>query len=286
MNLRWARLVTAVMALVLCGSVWLAGQTPGADATTSSENDGWFERVSRTQAEQPHWITPLATVTPRLEEEFRFDFIRQQLPGGGQNANFGAGKGLEIIPARNIEVILTVPAYVTHNRPGAQNGWGDSGFLVKYRLCASNETKGNYILTVFFATSFPTATHGNGAPHAVFTPTIAAGKGWGNFDVQSTFSVGIPSAKRSLLGTPLAWNTAFQYRVLKKLWPELEVNSTFWPNGTLGGEKQAFLTPGLVIGRIPLHNRLGLTFGTGMQIAATRFHPYNHAWIFSVRCPF
>jgi hypothetical protein len=29
--------------------------------------------VSKTQAEQPHWITPVNTTTPRLEQEFRYD---------------------------------------------------------------------------------------------------------------------------------------------------------------------------------------------------------------------
>ena len=33
-------------------------------------------RVSATQAEQPHWVTPLVTVTPRLEQEIRTDFVR------------------------------------------------------------------------------------------------------------------------------------------------------------------------------------------------------------------
>jgi hypothetical protein len=30
----------------------------------------WFNMVSETQAEQPHWITPLGTLTPPLEQEF------------------------------------------------------------------------------------------------------------------------------------------------------------------------------------------------------------------------
>jgi hypothetical protein len=33
----------------------------------------WFPRVTRIQSEQPHWVTPLVAVTPRLEEEFRYD---------------------------------------------------------------------------------------------------------------------------------------------------------------------------------------------------------------------
>ena len=37
----------------------------------------WFNMVSETQAEQPHWITPLNTTTSRLEQEFRYDIQGQ-----------------------------------------------------------------------------------------------------------------------------------------------------------------------------------------------------------------
>jgi hypothetical protein len=33
----------------------------------------WFNMVSETQAEPPHWITSLNTTAPRLEPEFRYD---------------------------------------------------------------------------------------------------------------------------------------------------------------------------------------------------------------------
>jgi hypothetical protein len=38
----------------------------------------WFPRVTRIQSEQPHWVTPLVTVTPRLEEEYRYDQLLYQ----------------------------------------------------------------------------------------------------------------------------------------------------------------------------------------------------------------
>ena len=51
--------------------------------------------------------------------------------------------------------------------------------------------------------------------------------------------------------------------------------------------------PGLLFGRIPLDHdpngkpgRLGLTFGTGEQIASTHFHSTNHNLVFTVRMPF
>ena len=114
------------------------------------------------------------------------------------------------------------------------------------------------------------------------TPTVAFGKGWHNFDVQSTFGVSVPTADSFHFGHPILCNTAFQYRVLKKLWPEVEVNATFWPDGTNDGKKQVFLTPGIVIGRFPIRNRLGFTVGGGVQVAATNFHQYNHNWILSL----
>jgi hypothetical protein len=40
--------------------------------------------VSASQEAQPHWMTPLVTVTPRLEQELRWDFYDQQNGAGSQ----------------------------------------------------------------------------------------------------------------------------------------------------------------------------------------------------------
>ncbi len=260
--------------------------TPRQDTGAVEASDGWFERVSRTQAEQPHWITPLVTVTPRLEEEVRFDVLHQVMPDGSTVNSYGGGKGLELIPARRIELIFGVPAYLRHDPQNSRNGIGDTSFLLKYRLLAAPEQEGNYILTFFLAASTPTATHGNGTGHTVFTPTVAFGKGFGQFDVQTTLGLAVPSGARDRLGTPVLHNVAFQYRVLKKLWPELEVNTTWWPNGARQGKKQVFLTPGIVVGRIKLWRRLGLTVGAGVQLAVTDYRTYDHSLILSIRFPF
>ena len=246
----------------------------------------WQARVSRTQAEQPHWITPLVTVTPRLEQEFRFDVLRQLTPSG-ELVNLGGGKGLELIPSRNIEIIIAAPpAYLIHNNAAIKDGFADESFLLKYRLASGNEEHGKYILTFFLGGSIPTGSYRNGSIAAVVTPTIAAGKGFGRFSVQSTLGVGLPADSVNRLGHTVAWNTALQYHVRRFLWPEFEVNSTFNEGGLNDGKKQTFLTPGLVVGRIPLHNSLGLTLGTGMQIAATHFHSFNYNLILTARLPF
>jgi hypothetical protein len=247
----------------------------------------WQSRVSQTQAEQPHWITPLVTVTPRLEQEFRFDVLRERTTTRDDLVNLGAGKGLELIPSRRIEIIIAAPPpYLIHNSPAIKDGFGDESFLLKYRLLSGNEEHGKYILTFFLGASIPTGSYKNGSAAAVVTPTIAVGKGFGRFDVQSTLGIGLPVDSISRLGHAVAWNTAFQYHVGRFLWPEFEVNSTFNEGGTNDGKKQTFLTPGFVVGRISLHNRLGLTLGTGMQIAATHFHTFDHNLIFTARLPF
>ena len=247
---------------------------------------GWFARVDKSKEEQPHWVTPLATTTPRLEEEYRYDQLWQPNAKGVTTDNYDGGKGLELIPFEKVEVIFNVPPYIDHDNPKVRNGWGDVAFLVKYRVLSANEQHGNYILTAFLGWSLPTGQFSNGAPHPVITPTIAYGKGFGNFDLQGTLGVGLPTADTSTLGRTIAWNNAFQYRVFRKLWPEIEMNSTFFQDGKNDGQKQNFVTPGLLLGRFRLAGRVGFTFGAGYQIATTKFHTTNHNAILSIRFPF
>jgi hypothetical protein len=142
----------------------------------------WFERSDQAKADQPHWMTSLVTVTPRLELEFGTDMLIEQMPTGDDLINFDHGKGLELIPYEHVELLFNLPPYLVHNNPTIHNRWGDISFPGKYRVLAGNEQHGN----------FPTGTYKNGARGGVITPTIAGGKRWGNFDVQSTFGGGLP----------------------------------------------------------------------------------------------
>jgi hypothetical protein len=264
-----------------------AAQAPA----TSSTDDGfwarWFKRSDHSKSEQPHWITPLATTTPRLEQEFRSDLLWSQAkPGAAYTENYGNTKGLELIPLENFEVILGIPGYVVHNSPTVLNGWGDFQWLVKYRILSANEEHGNYILTAFLSSSIPSATNGNGNLKAIITPTLAYGKGWGDFDLQGTFGATEPAGLTSTIGRTYVWNNAFQLHVDQKLWPELEFNETWFSGGKNDGKEQLFVTPGFVAGRLPFIDRVGLTVGAGVQIAVTQFHTSDHNIIFSLRLPF
>lgn len=273
----WIRVnALAAISLMACATV----------AAQDSPLNTWFQRSDRAKAGQPHWITPLITVTPRLEQEFRSDFLIQQMATGNDLINFDGGKGLELIPTEHVELLLNLPPYLQHNNPRLHDGFGDVSFVGKYRLLAGPEEYGNYILTVFLGAAIPTGSYSNGARAGVITPTIAAGKGWGNFDFQSTLGVALPTSRVNTIGHAITFNTAFQYHLLEKLWPEVEINSTFWKDGTQDSKKQGFITPGLILGRFTLHRRLSLTCGAGFQTAVTHYHNYNHALVFTVRFPF
>lgn len=254
-------------------------------------------RVTATQNEQPHWVTPLATVTPRLEQEFRTDFVHQYNPKGFHIWTYDNGKGLELIPERHTELLINMPPFYDRFN-GEQDGFGDVSFLLKERIFARNEEHGNAIITAFLGASVPTGKNGNGSCCAILTPTLAVGKGFGQLALTSTAGGSLPVTNAAGLGHTITWNNVIQYRVAKTgtarfFWLELEFNSSIYKGGSNDGHVAVFATPGLVIGRIPLTHdakgkpgRLGLTFGAGEQIALTHFHSYNHATILTVRIPF
>ena len=273
--------------VLLCAPRLTAQTIPGTDSTERGFWTRWFERSDKAKEEQPHWITPLATTTPRLEQEFRYDILWQQaMPGTNYSKNFGNSKGLELIPFEKVEIIAAIPPYFVHDNPTLEDGFGDFRLLVKYRLLSSNETNRNYIITAFLDVSAPTGEDGNGQTNTIITPVIGYGKGLRRFDMQGTFGIALPARNERTAGRTYTWNNAFQYQLLHRLWPELEVNANFFQDGKNDGKKQVLITAGLVAGRFPLTSRLSLTLGAGAQIAASEFHTTQHNFILSVRLPF
>lgn len=228
----------------------------------------WQDRVREAQDSQPHWMTPLVTVTPRLEQEIRYDLTSQQLGNGARVTSYGNGKGLELIPTTTNELLFNAPPLQTRSGANAASGLGDwPVFTVKQRLISANEEHGNYIVSAFFGVQAPIGD----APftnHAwIFTPTLAAGKGFGNFDVQGTVGVQVPGSHESTIGTAIVSNIAFQYHLFEYLWPELELNDTAWSGGLRDGRNQLFMTVGVIFGRFQLPGNVRFIFGGGYQFA-------------------
>lgn len=247
----------------------------------------WLSTSDAAKELQPHWMTPLFTVTPRLEQEYRYDQLWQNRSNGVDVESYGSGKGLELIPSANTEVIVGMPAY---QKKGDVSGWSDASFLAKYRFVAANEERGNYIMTGFLGISVPTGSTVYTNHHIVVTPTIAAGHGWGGrdggIDVQSTLGVTIPTADVKTIGMPLTWNVALQGHVLSKLWPELEASYTYFKKGPNDGETQIALTAGMIAGRFEVTRHSRFIIGGGYQKAVSAFKTFKHAWIATARLTF
>jgi hypothetical protein len=257
----------------------------------------WYDRVHEAQATQPHWMTPIATVTPRLEEEIRFDTQFQQLGTGAQVTNIDGGKGLELIPTTMNEILINAPAYQERTVKSPEHGFSDWNFLtIKQRIVSAPEDKGNYIFSAFLGVQAPMLSSPFTNKAWVITPTLAGGKGWGDFDIQATIGSPIPLSHESTIGTSLVTNVAFQYHFLEYFWPELEFNDTYWFDGSQRAHRnQLFITPGIVFGRFALGNGLKGIIGVGYQFAVDPQEPvlspaltptYDHAVILTSRLAF
>jgi hypothetical protein len=253
--------------------------------------DKWEARTSATQAKQPFWPPPLISPYPMLIQVFRADFTRQITPTLTSTWNYGASRGLNLVPGLNSEFDFYYPPYFQHNTPKVKDGFGDVAFLYKYRILSRNEEGGNYMLSAQLGATIPTGSHTNGSPDSSVTPTLLAGKGFDKFNVISCLGGTLPTEETNKLGRSIGWNTTAQYHLSKYVWPELEANATYFFGGKNDGKMQNFLTPGIVFSKFKLRpsdaqSRIGVAFGAGMQIATSQFHTYNHELAFTTRFVF
>jgi hypothetical protein len=260
----------------------------------------WYDRVDAAYASQPHWMTPITTVTPRLEQEYRYDQQQQFLQNGVEINNYFAGKGLELIPTETNEVLINVPGFQQRLPEGSKvkpaTGFADGNFVtVKQRLLSANEENGNYILSAFMGFQAPTGiTAFTNRPAWIVTPTLAGGIGWGDFDVQGTIGYTLPTDYRNHPGNTLLTSVTFQYHLFDVFWPEFALNNTQWTSGPRAGRNQLLIGPGIMFGRFKIYDHIKLNFGIAYQVAVVPDHHitspltplFNHGWVLSARMTF
>lgn len=215
---------------------------------------------------------------------------------GQQTTNFGNGKGARFIVAPRLELQANPPPI--DFRPGAAKarGTGDWQFTsIRYRLASADAEHGDYVLTVYSNFQAPTGLSTFGQRAWIYSPSIAAGKGFGAFDIQANVTLQVPGSRRRTIGDALVANLAFQYHLWEYFWPQIEVNTTHFIGGQRSGLTQVFLTPGILFGRFNLTPSNNLTFGIGYQKAVapnpTILRPaltpsYDHSLILASRLSF
>ena len=270
--------------------------SPGVRHTWVLLSD-WRDQVARAKANQPNWSSALVTTTGLLENRLRFDVETSNAGDGTSNTVLDGGKGLDLIVGDSRELQFAAAPYnIRTDRLGNRvlSGFTDWPILrLEQRLASSPESGEDYVVTTWLQAQAPTGIERLSGRAWVFLPTLAFGKGWGNFDIQSTIGAALPTSHSDTLGHQIQTNIAFQYHVGDMLWPELETSWTYYPDGTRGGLNQVIITIGLVLGRFSIGDNFRFTLGGGYQIALApnyRTKPllpaYNDAWLFTSRLNF
>ncbi len=238
---------------------------------------------------QPALITPLMTPDPRLVQYYRFSASHEYTAAGTETMNYGNGKGGGIIVGNRFEFDLIPPPYIQHNS-AAEDGFGDTSALVKYRIASGNAEAGNFDVAAVLSHCFATGSYKNGAATDSYSPAITAGYAFrGRFDVITSLGGTLPTGKIYLQGRSVGWNTVAQAHATPHAWFEIENNATFYFAGSHDGKMQNFVLPAAFYVVRPKNWKPKHPFfivDAGMQIATSGFHTYNHNLITEARVLF
>lgn len=237
---------------------------------------------------QPPMVTPLVAADPRLIQYVRLAFSNEYTAERTQTTNYGNARGAGIVVANRFEFDWLFPPYIQHNSSAA-DGFGDTALVAKYRIASGDVKHGNFDVAASLNHCFAVGAHKNGTLTDSFTPTLAAVKDFRQFAFISSLSGLLPTGKIATQGRTVTWHEVAQMHAASHVWLEIENNATFYFAGSRDGQMQNFVTPAAfyVLRRKswgPTHS--SAVFTSGMQIATSGFHTYNHNLISEVRILF
>ena len=234
MKLSWINSALALLAaFAICASTLPAQQ---------SFTERFTAHNSTMAALQPAFITPLVGADPRLIQYARFSVAHQYTPTGTETISYGNNRGGGIVIGRRFEFDVLPPPYIQHNG-SAQDGFGDTATVLKYRIASGNAESGNFDIAASLGHCFATGSHKNGAASNSFTPTVAGGYAFRRFDVISSVGGTLPTSKTDIQGRSIAWTALAQAHATRHVWFEVENNATFFIGGSRDAKMQNFLTP-------------------------------------------
>jgi hypothetical protein len=236
---------------------------------------------------QPTWMGPLIQSDARLSQALRISASSSYW--STHTISYGNNHGLSIIALRRFQIDLDPPSYFRNHSPALKDGFGNAGTQVKFRIASGNAEHGDFALTAILYRSFTPRSYQNDMLTGAYYPKLAAGKAFGRFNVQSTLDGLLPTGKIAEQGRTIDWNMTGQAHLAAPLWFDVENNATFNFAGEYDGKTQNFVTPAAfyLVRRKdwdPTHPVV--IFNTGMQIATSRFHCYNHNLVSEMRIVF
>jgi hypothetical protein len=263
-----------------------------AGACVACAQQSFYERFRAHNASmtavQPAWMGPLIQSDARLSQALRLSYSNSYAPGM-QVMSYGNNHGVSMIALRRFQFDYDPPSYFRNHSATLKDGFGNSQVQVKGRIASGNAEHGDFALTAILDRSFTPGSYENQAPTGAYVPKLAAGKGFGRFNVQSLLDGVLPTGKVSAQGRAIEWNLTAQAHPRPQLWFDIENNATFLIGGPFAGQRQNFITPAAfyMIRRKqwgPAHSVV--VINGGMQIATSSFHFYNHNLIAEARILF
>jgi hypothetical protein len=257
-----------------------------------SAQQSFYERLRSNNASmtsvQPTWMGPLIQSDGRLGQAVRFSVSNANFCGT-RTLNYGNGKGIAMIVDRRFQIDLDPPAYFRNHSISFKDGFGNAGTQVKYRIASGNAQHGNYAVSAVLYHAFAPRVYQNLMLTSYYVPSIAAGKAFGRFAVLQNVGGFLPTSKIAQQGRAIEWNSTTQIHVTKYSWVDVEDNATFFRAGPFDGKTQNFVTPAafyMIRRREWKPEHASVVFATGMQIATSNFHYYNHNLVTEMRVIF
>jgi hypothetical protein len=234
-------------------------------------------------------MSPLIQSDARLAQSARISFSNFRTPTGTQTTNYGNYHTMGFLIGDRVQANFIAPPYVQNNSATAKDGFGDTQLETKVRMVSGNAAHGNFAMTGKLTWNIATGSQKNGAATSYLSPTLLAGRGWSRFNVQTALSGGLPTGKIALQGRQIEWDLTGQVHPEANLWLDVENNANFRIGGPYDGKVQNFVTPAaFYVVRRKAWKPTHAIFvpGVGMQIAASRFHTFNHNLIPELRILF
>jgi hypothetical protein len=237
---------------------------------------------------QPVWMGPLIQSDARLSQAVRVSVSDAHAPGA-QVLSYGNNHGISVIGGNRFQFDLNPPSYFRNHSAALPDGFGNAFTQVKYRIASGNAEHGNFIVTAILGRAFGGGFAQNGMATGFYCPKIAAGKGFGRFDAQSSMNAVLPTGKIAEQGRVFEWNTTAQIHTTAHTWFDVENNTAYFFGGPADGNVQNFITPAgfyMIRRRAWEPTHAAIVFNAGMQIATSQFHLYDHNLITEMRILF
>lgn len=234
---------------------------------------------------QPNWMGPLIQTDGRLGQAIRLS-VSNAAFSGTRTLNYGNGKGISFIVERRFQIDLNPPSYFRNHSSTRADGFGNAGTQVKYRIASGNAAHGNYAVSAVLYHAFAPRVGQNLMLTSFNVPSIAAGKSFGRFALLQNIAGFLPTSRVSEQGRAIEWNSTGQMHLTRNSWIDLEDNAMFFKAGPFDGKSQNMLTPAafyMIRRKDWKPEHASFVIASGMQIATSGFHYYNHNLITELR---